>query len=144
MRIPTWLLYASFTAFFLAAADSFVKCASGRLSNSLGLLIYGSCTFATGLGWVMVQYLRGVPLTAQPAGIFYALGVGISFAMVTVGLYLTFGAGAPLSVASPFIRLGGLVIAGMVGFLVLGEPFSFRYVGGILLIFLGLYLIVVR
>ena len=64
--------------------------------------------------------------------------------MVTVGLYLTFGAGAPLSVASPLIRLAGLVTAGMVGFIVLGEPFSFRYVGGILLIFFGLYLIVVR
>lgn len=144
MRLPPWILYASFTALFLALADSFVKFASGRLSNSVALLIYGGCTFATGLGWVMVQYFRGVPLGAQPAGIIYALGVGVSFSAVTVGLYLTFGAGAPISVASPFIRLGGLVIASLVGLTILGEPFSLRYAAGMLLIFVGLYLVVLR
>jgi len=144
MRFPSWMAYASFAALFLALADSFIKFASGRLSNSLALFIYGGCTFATGLGWVMTQYFRGVPLVAQPAGILCALGVGISFSAVTVGLYLTYGAGAPISVASPFIRLGGLVIASLVGLTILSEPFSLRYAGGMLLIFLGLYLIVVR
>ena len=144
MRLPSWILYASITALFLALADSFIKFASGRLSNSLGLLFYGFCTFATGLGWVTVQRFRGVPLSAQPIGILCALGVGISFSAVTVGLYLTFGAGAPISVASPFIRLGGLVVASLVGLTILGEPFSIRYAAGMLLIFLGLYLVVVR
>ncbi len=144
MRFPAWMAYASFTAFFLALADSFIKFASGRLSNSLGLLIYGGCTFATGLGWVVAQYFRGVPFGAQPAGILYAFGVGISFSAATVGLYLTFGAGAPISAASPLVRLGGLMIASLVGLTILGEPFSLRYAGGMLLIFLGLYLVVVR
>lgn len=144
MRLPVWILYASLTALFLASADSFVKLASGRISSSLGLLIYGSCTFATGLVWVITQYCRGVPLGAQPSGILYAIGVGLSFSAVTVGLYLTFGAGARISVASPLIRLGGLVLASLVGFVILREPFSLRYAGGMLLIFVGLYLLVVR
>ena len=144
MKLQTWIVYAAFSAFFLALADSFIKFASGRLSNSIGLLIYGGCTFATGLTWVIYQHLRGLPLTAQPAGILYAVGVGISFSAVTVGLYLTFGAGAPISVASPLIRLGGLLVASLVGLLILHESLSLRYAAGMLLVFLGLYLIVTR
>ncbi len=143
-NIQPWVIYASFTALFLAIADSFVKFASGRISNSVALLIYGACTFTTGITWVLIQHFRGISLSAQHAAIFYAFGVGICFSAVTVGLYLTFGAGAPISVASPFIRLGGLVVASIIGLAVLGEPLSVRYVAGMVLIFGGLYLIVIK
>lgn len=144
MTIQPWIIYASFTALFLALADSFVKFASGRLSNSVALLVYGACTFTTGLTWVLIQYVRGVALRAQPVGVLYALGVGVCFSGVTVGLYLTFGAGAPISVASPLIRLGGLAVASVVGLTILGEPLTLRYVVGMCLVFGGLYLIVAR
>lgn len=39
-----WITFALFSAGALAAADICVKLAAGKLSNSLGLLIYGSCT----------------------------------------------------------------------------------------------------
>ena len=48
----------------LAAADFFIKLAAGKLSNSLGLLIYGSCTFIAGLSWVLLDKIRGVGLHA--------------------------------------------------------------------------------
>ncbi|OPY82295.1 MAG: hypothetical protein A4E65_00830 [Syntrophorhabdus sp. PtaU1.Bin153] len=144
MSIQPWILYASITAFLLAAADCFIKFASGRISSSLGLLLYGACTFATGLGWVSLDKVRGTPLHADLAAIFYALGVGISFSGVTVGLYATFGAGAPISLASPLVRLGGLVVASLVGLTLLNEPLTVRYVMGMLLIFGGLYLVLTR
>lgn len=144
MSVQPWILYAGVTAFFLALADCFIKFAAGRISSSLALLLYGGCTFATGLGWVIMDRIRGVSLQAETAAIFYALGVGISFSCVTVGLYATFGAGAPISLASPLVRMGGLVIASLVGLTMLGEPLSLRYGMGVLLIFGGLYLILTR
>src|SRR3990172_3040320 len=110
-----WIPYALITAFALAAADFFVKLAAGKLSNSLGLLIYGSCTFLAGLGWVVWQKFNGATQFAQANGVWAALGVGVSFSIVTIGLYATFGAGAPISLASPVIRLGGLLLAGEIG-----------------------------
>lgn len=139
-----WLIYAAITAFFLAAADCFIKLASGRISSSLGLLIYGACTFATGLGWVLMERFRGIPLHAQPVAYLYALGVGVSFSAVTVGLYATFGAGAPISLASPFVRLAGLVVASVVGLTLFNEPLTFRYLIGMAMVFGGLYLIITR
>jgi len=139
-----WIPYALGTALALAVADLFVKLAAGRLSNSVALLLYGSCTFLTGLGWVLWQRACGMPQYAQTSGILAALGVGVAFSLVTLGLYATFGAGAPISVASPFIRLGGLLLASLAGLVLLREPLSWRYVIGLLLACSGVYLIVTR
>lgn len=144
MGIQLWLIYAAITSFFLASADCFIKLAAGRISSSLGLLIYGACTFTTGVVWVLLERVKGIPLHAQPVAYLYALGVGVSFSAVTVGLYATFGAGAPISLASPFVRLAGLVIASVVGLTLFSEPLTLRYVIGMALVFVGLYLIISR
>ncbi|MBE7474027.1 MAG: hypothetical protein DPW09_25480 [Anaerolineae bacterium] len=139
-----WIFYAVITALLLAAADVFVKLAAGKLSNSVALLIYGSCTFLVGLGWVLWQRFQGVPQYAQLPGAVAAGAVGLTFALVTVGLFVTFGAGAPISLASPLIRLGGLVLVSLVGLIFFKEPLTWRYVAGMLLACGGIYLIITR
>lgn len=136
--------YASATAVGLATADVFIKLAVGKISNSLALLLYGSCAFLSGLGWVVLQRARSVPMHAQMSGVLAALVVGVSFSFVTFGLYTTFRAGAPISVASPLIRLGGLLLASLAGLVLWQEPITWRYVIGMLLACSGLYLIITR
>lgn len=139
-----WIVFALFSAAALATADLCVKLAAGKLSNSLGLLLYGSCTFIAGLGWVVADKLRGTELFVQPSGVAAALGVGVAFSGVTIGLYFTFGAGAPLSLASPLVRIGGLLIASIVGLLLFQEAFTWRYLLGMLLAIGGVCLIITR
>jgi drug/metabolite transporter (DMT)-like permease len=139
-----WTQYALFTAFALAAADLFVKLAAGKLSNSVAMLLYGSCTFMIGLVWVLWQWGRGVSQYAQAAGTMAALGVGVAFSGVTLGLYATFGAGVPISVGAPVIRLGGILLASLAGLVLLREPLTLRYAIGMLLVCSGLYLIITR
>ena len=139
-----WITYAMGTAVALAAADFFIKLAAGKLSNSLALLLYGSCTFLTGLAWVLLDRARGVEIYAQTSAVLAAIGVGVAFSAVTVGLYMTFVAGAPISLASPFVRLGGLLIASLTGLFLLHEPFTWRYAVGMVLAVSGVYLIITR
>lgn len=139
-----WIFYAMGTAVILALADFLVKQASGKLSNSLALFIFGSCTFLVGLSWLAWQKYQGVVHFAQPAGILAAMGVGFSFSFVTLGLYVTFGAGAPISLASPVVRVGGMLLASVAGLIILQEPFTWRYAAGVLLACSGIYLILTR
>jgi drug/metabolite transporter (DMT)-like permease len=139
-----WFSYAIVTAIALALADFCVKLASGKLSNSLAILIYGSCTFLFGLSWVLWQRTQNVPQFAQTSGVLAALGVGIAFSGVTLGLYASFGAGGPISLVSPLIRLGGLLFASIAGIVIFHEPLTWRYVLGVLLACGGLYLIITR
>ena len=139
-----WIFYAMGTAILLALADFLVKQAAGKLSNSLALLIFGTCTFLVGLSWVGWQKYQGVAQFAQPSGVLAATGVGLTFSFVTLGLYITFGAGAPISLASPLVRLGGLLLASLAGLIFLQEPFTWRYAAGVLLACGGIYLILTR
>ncbi len=139
-----WISYAIGSAVALAAADFFIKMAAGKLSNSLGLLIYGSCTFMAGLIWILMDKIRGIGIQAQTVGVLFATGVGVSFSLVTVCLYLTFGAGAPISLVSPFARLGGLIIASLAGLFILHEPLTWRYATGMILAISGVFLIITR
>ncbi|MFN7139537.1 MAG: hypothetical protein ACK4UN_09370 [Limisphaerales bacterium] len=138
----TWTVYALGAALALAIADCMVKLAAGKLPNSLALLLYGCVPFTSGLIWFFYDRLRGGPMTIQPNAPLFALGVGVSFTLVTIALYFMFRAGAPISLASPLVRLGGLIVASVVGVLFWQEVISFRYVVGITLSAIGIFLIV--
>lgn len=138
-----WMVYAAISALALAAADVLVKLASGKVSNSLGMLLYGVVPFLAGLIWYIADS-KSETAIVNPIGIVYALGVGVGFASVTFGLYAAFSAGAPVSLASPLIRLGGLLAASLFGILVFKEPFSLRYGVGLVMACGGLYLMLTR
>ncbi len=139
-----WIYFALGTAIALATADLCAKLASGKLSNSIAVLLTGACIFTAGAIWVLSERLQGMPQFAEPRGILAAVGAGISFSLATVGLYATFGTGIAISVASPSMRLGGLFLASLAGLLFLSETITFRYALGMLLAGVGVSLIITR
>lgn len=144
MAAMNWVIYGIIAAVALAAADVLVKVAAGKLPSSLGMLLYGVVPFLAGLIWFIVDLrekgMPKVPGSSVAAG----LGVGVTFALVTFALYAAFEKGAPISVASPLIRLGGLLLASAVGIMIWKEPLALRYVMGMVLACSGIYLIVMK
>ena len=138
-----WVIYASGAALALAIADVMVKLASSRIPNSLALLLYGSVPFLAGLVWFSLDK-AGRQTEVQTPGILFGISVGITYTLVTICMYLAFQAAAPLSLASPLVRLGGLIVASGVGVLLWKEPLTFRYLLGLFLACSGLYLMMTR
>lgn len=138
-----WIPYALLCSIFLASADFFVKLASNKISSSMGMLVYGATTFTVGLTWVGYLKVTKQPLLITQQGLLYSLAVGIAFSVVTLLLYLTF-ARISVSIGSPTIRVMGILIASMFGILLLHEPFTWRYLLGLLLTVAGVALIVFR
>jgi uncharacterized membrane protein len=141
--IMRWFPYALLCAVFLASADFFVKLASNKISSSMGMLVYGATTFTVGLTWVGYMKITKQPLLLTQQGLLYALAVGIAFSAVTLLLYATF-ARVNVSIGSPTIRVAGILIASMLGILLLHEPFTWRYLIGLLLTVAGVGLVVFR
>jgi uncharacterized membrane protein len=138
-----WLPYALLCSIFLASADFFVKLASNKISSSMGMLVYGATTFTVGLIWVGSLKLTKQPLLITRPGLLYSLAVGLAFSTVTILLYLTF-ARVNVSLGSPTIRVTGILLASMLGILLLHEPFTWRYLIGLILTIVGIALIVFR
>jgi drug/metabolite transporter (DMT)-like permease len=138
-----WLPYAFVCSIFLASADFFVKLASNKISASMGMLIYGATTFATSLIWVGYLKLTKQQLIITPPGLLYSIAVGVAFSAVTMLLYITF-ARVSVSLGSPTIRVMGILIASLFGILLLHEPFTWRYLIGLILTIAGVALIVLR
>jgi uncharacterized membrane protein len=138
-----WLPYALLCSLVLASADFFVKLASNKISASMGMFIYGVTTFAVGLIWVSYLKITKQPLLITRPGLLYSIVVGLAFSSVTILLYLTF-ARVDVSLGSPTIRVMGILIASMFGILLLNEPFTWRYLIGLILTVAGITLIVFR
>ena len=138
-----WLPYALVCSVFLASADFFVKLASSKISASMGMFVYGATTFTVGLTWVCYMKLTHQPLLITRQGLLYSLAVGVAFSIVTLLLYLTF-ARINVSVGSPTIRVTGILLASMLGILLLHEPFTWRYLIGLILTVAGVALVVLR
>lgn len=141
--ISRWLPYALLCSIFLASADFFVKLASNKISSSMGMLIFGATTFIIGFAWVGYLKITKQPLLITQPGLLYAIAVGLAFGTVTILLYLTF-ARVNVSIGSPTIRVMGIVLASMLGILLLHEPFTWRYLIGLMLTVAGVALIVLR
>ena len=137
-----WIPYLLATGLALGLADFCVKLAAKRVSNGTGFLLFGICTFAFSSSWFLWQRFHRVEQLVTPTGIVLGTAAGIGFSLVTLGLYASFGAGAPISVASPGIRVCGLLIASFLGLMILREPMSWRYALGLLLAVSGIFLIV--
>ena len=138
-----WIPYALLCSIFLASADFFVKLASNKISSSMGMLVYGATTFTVGLTWVGYLKVTKQALLITQQGLLYSLAVGIAFSVVTLLLYLTF-ARISVSIGSPTIRVMGILIASLFGILLLHEPFTCRYLLGLILTIAGVALIVFR
>lgn len=143
-RGVNWVIYTLGAALALAVADVLVKLAAGRIPNSLALLLYGTVPFLVGVVWTVVDRAKGTEFAVHPPAVAFGIGVGITYTLVTVCLYLAFQAGAPISIASPVVRLGGLIVASAVGVLLWKEPLSGRYLAGLALAGAGLYLMMTR
>jgi uncharacterized membrane protein len=141
--IMRWLPYALVCSAFLASADFFVKLASNKISASMGMLVYGATTFTFALIWVGYQILTKQALFVTQPGLLYSLAVGLAFSAVTTLLYLTF-ARVDVSIGSPTIRLTGILLASLLGILLLHEPFTWRYLIGLILTVAGVALVVFR
>ena len=139
--IMRWFPYALLCAIFLASADFFVKLASNKISSSVGMLVYGATTFTVGLIWVGYLKITKQPFLITQPGLLYAIAVGIAFSLVTILLYLTFER-VSVSIGSPTIRVMGILIASLFGILLLHEPFTWRYLMGLILTIAGVALIV--
>ena len=142
MSTATWVLAIAAMG-IIALADLSTKQSAGKISPSLGTLIYAVTTIAIPLVWTLwTRSNGGLQMTRE--GVLWSMAVGVCFSVFTGLMFLLFSQGVDLSIGSPIVRMGGIVLAATLGIVVFREGFNLQYLVGFLLAALGIFLVVTR
>ena len=127
----------------IALADLSTKQSAGKISPSLGTLIYAVTTIAIPLVWTLWTRAHG-GLQVTRDGVLWSIAVGISFSIFTGLMFLLFSQGVNLSIGSPIVRMGGIVLAATLGIVVFREGLNLQYLIGFVLAAVGIFLVATR
>lgn len=142
LATPT-LFLAVFAMFVIAFADLATKQSAGKISPSLGTLVYAATTVVIPLVWTLWTRANGGLLVTRD-GLLWSLAVGVSFSIFTGSMFLLFSRGVDLSIGSPLVRMGGVVVAASFGILILREQLNLQFLAGFALTVAGIFLVVTR
>jgi uncharacterized membrane protein len=142
LSTTTWVLAIAAMG-IIALADFSTKQSAGKISPSLGTLIYAVTTIAIPLVWTLwTRSNGGLQITRE--GVLWSISVGVCFSIFTGLMFLIFSQGVNLSVGSPVVRMGGIALAATLGIVVFREGLNLQYLVGFLLAAVGIFLVVTR
>jgi drug/metabolite transporter (DMT)-like permease len=124
----------------LGFADFSIKQTSGKITPSLGTLIYAIAAILPPLIWT-IWTLTHEPALITRDGIIWSIITGLAFGTFTGIVFLLFSQGINLSVGTPVVRMGGIACAALLGILVLREGWNIQYIIGFVLTVAGILLI---
>ena len=127
----------------IALADLSTKQSAGKISPSLGTLIYALTTIAIPLVWTLWTRANG-GLQVTRDGALWSIAVGVCFSIFTGLMFLLFSQGVNLSIGSPIVRMGGIVLAATLGIIVFREGLNLQYLIGFVLAAVGIFLVATR
>ncbi len=127
----------------LALADFSIKQTAGKITPSLATLIYAVVTIVPPLIWVLWTRAHE-PLMLTRDGALWSIVTGLAFGVFTGLLFLLFSQGVNLSIGTPVIRMGGVLLAATLGIIVFREGLNWQYVIGFILATIGILLVVTR
>lgn len=141
----TWVSFAFLTIIFYALFDFFLKLSSERIHAGLGGFIINLTSALVLLIFIVLLRLKGEVVTnIRPGGVLYSLAAGISIGLVTIFFMKMFASGVNLSIGVPFVRIGMVLLASLLGIFILKESVTAKYLIGFFLSLLGLYLLVTK
>lgn len=127
----------------LGFADFSIKQSSGKISPSLGTLIYAVVAIVPPLIWTIWTRVHE-PLLFTRDGALWAISTGLAFGIFTGILFLLFSQGVNLSIGTPVVRMGGIALAALLGILVFREGWNWQYIIGFVIAAIGIFLIATR
>ena len=139
-----WIYYALATMASFAGADFFIKKASGKVDDFYGAVILNLAALVVPLIFFLYQKQSGGGVLSTKEGLLYMSLAGVGVGIASITFLKMFGSGANLSIGSPIVRIGTIVIVTLLGIFVLRESLSTKQILGLALSLFGIGLLVFK
>jgi len=136
-----WIFWALVAAVLNGVVDFMFKLSSGKINSALGGIILNLVGIVPLVAFFVYIYLNKQAVVVTKQGFAFMAIAGVCVGMITIALFKMFSTGQNISVATPVMRISGIVFASLLGVIILHEPISLKYIVGFALSILGLFLI---
>lgn len=133
-----WIVYALITIVGYAGMDFFIKRASGKIDDFLGTVIINFFALIPALIVYLWLKISNNEILFTKEGAMYSMIAGIFIGIGSITLIKMFASGTNLSLGSPVVRIGTVVLTVLIGILLLNETFTTKQIIGIILSVIGI------
>lgn len=137
-----WLIYALVTIIGYAGMDFFIKKASGKIDDFLSTIIINFFALVPALVIYTWLKINNQSILISKEGTVFSIVAGLFIGVGTITLIRMFALGSNLSIGSPVVRIGTVVLTTLLGVLLLNESFATKQLVGIILSILGISLLI--
>jgi uncharacterized membrane protein len=134
LLILATLVYAAFGIFTSRAGGRIDPKLSSGILNGIGAILPLAI-------WQIQRMTRGGLLASRPSGLMFSVLSGLAVGVFSVLLVTLYGRGGELSFVFPVIYGGAIAITAVVGWVALGDAFSWTHLGGVTVIVIGMGLL---
>lgn len=134
LLILATLVYAAFGIFASQAGGKIDAKLSAGILNGLGAILPLAI-------WQIQRMTRGGLMASRPAGLVFSLLAGLAVGVFSILLVTLYGRGGELSFVFPVIYGGAIALTAIVGWVALGDAFSWTHLGGVTVIVIGIGLL---
>lgn len=136
-----WLPLALATAVAFGVYNFAIKLASSRMDQVLGAVTLQLVAALLGGSFALLLRLGGRDFAISGTGLGWACVAGAAVGVAEILTFLVFLRGAPVSIATPIIMGGSVVVAALLGLIFLRESLGPLQLGGVVLVAAGVALL---
>lgn len=134
LLILATLVYAAFGIFASQAGGRVDAKLSAGILNGIGAILPLAI-------WQIQRMTRGSLIASRPSGLVFSVLAGIAVGVFSILLVTLYGRGGELSFVFPVIYGGAIALTAVIGWIALGDAFTWTRLGGVAVIVLGIGLL---
>lgn len=136
-----WLTYAILAATSFGFYNFFTKLSANKISPTIALMFIAGTSFIVAAITTIVFKMTGQPLTLSKQAIIFPIMAGLFTGLAEIAYLFMFSKNTTLSIGTPLVVGGTIVVAVILGLLLIKEPLNAVKLSGIVVTLIGLVLL---
>jgi|SRR5680860_51890 len=134
----SWLIFAILAATSFGFYNFFIKISADKLSPTIALMLIAGTAFVVAMISTIFLKLTGQNLIFSKNVIYYPILAGLFTGVAEIFYLSMYSKNAPVSVGTPIVVGGTILVAVVLGIFLLKEPLNIEKVSGVILLLIGL------
>lgn len=136
-----WLTFGFLAAGCFGFYNVFIKLSADKLSPTIALMFIAGTSFIIAVVATIIFKLTGQDLVINKNALIFPILAGVSTGIAEIFYLFMYSKNAPVSIGTPFVLAGTMLVAVLFGALILKEGLPAIKIAGIVITIVGLFIL---